>query len=50
MMVEFGRHSRLGDLSRPEGNTGRDALKFGELVAASPHDDAEPSRRKQRKV
>jgi len=29
----IGRHSRLGSLSRPDGNTGRDALKFGELAA-----------------
>ena len=30
-------------MSRPDGNTGREALKFGELVAAIPHDNAEPS-------
>jgi len=29
-------------MSRPEGNAGRDALKVGELVAAT-HDNAEPS-------
>jgi hypothetical protein len=45
----IGRHSRLGTLSRPDGNTGRDALKFGELVAAK-HDNAEPSRGEKRKV
>jgi hypothetical protein len=39
----IGRHSRLGLLSRPDGNAGRDALKVGELVAVPPHDDAEPS-------
>lgn len=39
----IGRHSRLGLLSRPDGNTGRDALKVGELVAVPPHDNAEPS-------
>jgi hypothetical protein len=29
-------------MSRPDGNTGRDALKVGELVALA-HDNAEPS-------
>jgi hypothetical protein len=30
-------------MSRPDGNTGRDALKVGELVAPQSHDNAEPS-------
>jgi hypothetical protein len=47
---EIGRHSRLEDLSRLKGNVSRDALKVGELVAEIPHDNAEPSRRKRRKV
>jgi hypothetical protein len=32
----------LSSTSRPGGNSGRDALKVGELVA-SEHDNAEPS-------
>ena len=47
---EIGRHSRLEDLSRLKGNVSRDALKVGELVAMNSHDNAEPSRRKRRKV
>jgi hypothetical protein len=32
-------------MSRPLGNGGRDALKFGELFGTSVPDNAEPSRR-----